>query len=67
MVWCIGGTRRLPGCDHRASILWLAPEVLPKAGQEQGKWVTQSDVAETGNVTPTTMRTHHETLDKLAV
>jgi len=40
---------------------------LSKAGQEQGHWVTQSDVAETGNVTPTTIRTHHETLDELGV
>jgi len=40
---------------------------LSKAGQEQGHWVTQSDVAETGSVTPTTIRTHHETLDELGV
>ncbi len=45
----------------------FAAACLYKAGQEQGKWVTQSDVAETGNVTPTTVRTHHETLDELAV
>jgi len=35
-----------------------------KAGEELGYWVTQSDVAETGNVTPTTVRTHHETLEE---
>ncbi|WP_435197614.1 transcription initiation factor IIB [Natronomonas sp. EA1] len=45
----------------------FAAACLYKAGQEQGQWVTQSDVAETGNVTPTTVRTHHETLDELAV
>ncbi|ELY62997.1 transcription initiation factor TFB [Natrinema versiforme JCM 10478] len=45
----------------------FAAACLYKAGQEQGKWVMQSDVAETGNVTPTTIRTHHETLDELAV
>ena len=45
----------------------FAAACLYKAGQEQGKWVTQSDVAETGNVTPTTVRTHHETLEELAV
>jgi len=41
----------------------FAAACLYKAGQEQGKWVTQSDVAAVGNVTPTTIRTHHETLD----
>ncbi|QLH80006.1 transcription initiation factor IIB family protein [Halosimplex rubrum] len=45
----------------------FAAACLYKAGQEQGQWVTQSDVAEIGNVTPTTVRTHHETLDELAV
>ncbi|MEE6209471.1 transcription initiation factor IIB family protein [Salarchaeum sp. III] len=40
----------------------FAASCLYKAGQEQGKWVTQSSVAETGNVTPTAVRTHHETL-----
>ena len=42
----------------------FAAACLYKAGQEQGTWVTQSDVAETGNVTPTTIRTHHETLEE---
>jgi transcription initiation factor TFIIB len=45
----------------------FAATCLLQSGQEQGKWVTQSDVAETGNVTPTMVRTHHETLDELAV
>jgi transcription initiation factor TFIIB len=42
----------------------FAAACLYKAGQEQGKWVTQSDVAAAGNVTPTTIRTHHETLEE---
>ena len=42
----------------------FAAACLYKAGQEQGQWVTQSDVAETGNVTQTTVRTHHETLEE---
>jgi len=42
----------------------FAAACLYKAGQELGQWVTQSDVAETGNVTPTTVRTHHETLEE---
>jgi len=45
----------------------FAAACLYKAGQEQGQWVTQSDVAESGGVTSTTIRTHHETLDELAV
>jgi len=45
----------------------FAAACLYKAGQEQEKWVTQSDVAESGNVTPTTVRMHHEALDELAV
>ncbi|MBX0296844.1 transcription initiation factor IIB [Haloarcula nitratireducens] len=49
------------------SIEAIAAACLYKAGQEQGKWMTQSDVAETGNVTPTTIRTHHKTLDELTV
>jgi transcription initiation factor TFIIB len=42
----------------------FAAACLYKAGEELGYWVTQSDVAETGNVTPTTVRTHHETLEE---
>ena len=45
----------------------FAAACLYKAGQEQGQWVTQSDVAESGGVTSTTIRTHHEKLDELAV
>ncbi len=42
----------------------FAAACLYKAGQEQGTWVTQSDVAEIGNVTPTTVRAHRETLEE---
>ncbi len=42
----------------------FAAACLYNAGQEQEQWVTQSDVAETRNVTPTTVRTHHETLEE---
>jgi transcription initiation factor TFIIB len=45
----------------------FAAACLYKAGREEGRWLTQSDVAESGNVTPTTVRTHHETLNELAV
>jgi len=45
----------------------VAAACLYKAGQEQGQWVTQIDIAESGGVTPTTIRAHHETLDELAV
>jgi hypothetical protein len=37
---------------------------LYKAGREEGRWLTQCDVAESGDVTPTTVRTHHETLEE---
>ncbi|WP_433630034.1 transcription initiation factor IIB [Halomicrococcus sp. NG-SE-24] len=42
----------------------FAAACLYKAGREEGRWLTQSDVAESGNVTPTTVRTHHETLEE---
>lgn len=42
----------------------FAVACLHKAGEEQSKWVTQRDVAEFGNVTPTIVRTHHETLEE---
>jgi transcription initiation factor TFIIB len=45
----------------------FAAACLYKAGREEGRWLTQSDVAESGDVTPTTVRTHHETLNELAV
>jgi len=40
----------------------LDPEAVHTAGQEQGRWVTQCAVAESGNVTPTTVQAHYETL-----
>ena len=45
----------------------FAAACLYKAGREEGRWLTQRDVAESGDVTPTTVRTHHETLNELAV
>jgi transcription initiation factor TFIIB len=42
----------------------FAAACLYSARQEQGKWVMQRDVAESGNVTPTTVRSHHETLEE---
>ncbi|WP_225336289.1 transcription initiation factor IIB [Halomicrobium urmianum] len=42
----------------------FAAACLYKAGQEQEEGVTQSDVAESGNVSPTTVRAHRETLEK---
>lgn len=38
-------------------------DCLYKSGEEQGKWVTQRTVAETGNGTPTTDWTHQETFE----
>jgi len=40
----------------------FAAACLYTAGQEQGRWVTQCAVAESGNVTPTTVQAHYETL-----
>jgi transcription initiation factor TFIIB len=45
----------------------FAAACLYKADREEGRWLTQRDVAESGDVTPTTVRTHHETLNELAV
>jgi transcription initiation factor TFIIB len=45
----------------------FAAACLYKAGREEGRWLTQRDVAESGDVTSTTVRTHHETLNELAV
>jgi len=41
----------------------FAAACLYKAGEELGYWVTQSDVAETETSRPTTVRTHHGTLE----
>jgi transcription initiation factor TFIIB len=40
----------------------FAAACLYTAGQEQGQWVTQAAVAEVGNVTPVTVRSHYETV-----
>ncbi len=40
----------------------FAAACLYKAGREEGRWLAQRTVAETGNVTPTTVRAHYETV-----
>ena len=45
----------------------FAAACLYKAGREQGRWLTQSDIPEVANVSPVTVQTHRDTLDKLAV
>ncbi|AEN07783.1 Transcription initiation factor IIB (plasmid) [halophilic archaeon DL31] len=45
----------------------FAAACLYKAGREQGRRLTQSDVAEVANVSPVTVRTHRDALDELAV
>ncbi len=45
----------------------FAAACLYKAGLEQERWAVQTEVTEAENVTPTTVRTHRETLDELAV
>jgi transcription initiation factor TFIIB len=42
----------------------FAAACLYTAGREEGRWLTQRDVAESGDVTQTTVRTHHETLEE---
>jgi transcription initiation factor TFIIB len=45
----------------------FAAACLYKAGREQGRLLTQSDVAEVADVSPVTVRTHRDALDELAV
>jgi transcription initiation factor TFIIB len=45
----------------------FAAACLYKAGREQGRWLTQTEVAEITNVSTVTVRTHRDTLDELAV
>ena len=45
----------------------FAAACLYKAGCEQGRLLTQSEVAEVANVSPVTVRTHRDVLDELAV
>jgi transcription initiation factor TFIIB len=40
----------------------FAAACLYTAGQEAGRWLTQSEAADVANVTNTTVRTHHETV-----
>jgi len=48
-------------------ISWRREHEFYTAGREAGRWLTQRDVSESGDVTSTTVRTHHETLSELAV
>ena len=45
----------------------FAAACLYKAGREEGRWLTQSEVAEAANVTTPTIRSHQEVLAGLAV
>jgi transcription initiation factor TFIIB len=42
----------------------FAAACLYKAGREEGRWLTQRDVVESGDVTSTTIRTHRDTLEE---
>ncbi|QKY22212.1 transcription initiation factor IIB family protein (plasmid) [Halolamina sp. CBA1230] len=43
----------------------FAAACLYKAGREEGRWLTQSKVAETANISSTAVRTHRDTLQQL--
>jgi len=45
----------------------FAAACLYKAGREEGRWLTQAEVAATASVTATTIRSHRDTLDELVV
>ena len=45
----------------------FAAACLYKAGCEEGRWLTQAEVAEVASVTATTIRSHRDTLNELAV
>ena len=45
----------------------FAAACLYKAGREEGRWLTQAEVAEAASVTSTTFRSHRDTLNELAV
>ena len=45
----------------------FAAACLYKAGREEGRWLTQAEVAEVASVTATTIRSHRDTLIELAV
>ena len=43
----------------------FAAACLHTAGREEGRWLTQSGVAEAANISTTTIRTHRDTLQQL--
>jgi len=43
----------------------FAAACLYKAGREEGRWLTQSEVAEAANISTTTIRDHRDTLQQL--
>ena len=45
----------------------FAAACLYKAGREEGRWLTQAEVAAAASVTATTLRSHRDTLNELAV
>ncbi|ELZ28724.1 transcription initiation factor TFB [Halogeometricum pallidum JCM 14848] len=45
----------------------FAAACLYKAGREEGRWLTQSEVAEAANVTPPTIRSHQDALGELVL
>jgi transcription initiation factor TFIIB len=45
----------------------FAAACLYKAGREEGRWLTQAEVAEVASVTATTIRSHRDTLNELAI
>ena len=45
----------------------FAAACLYKAGREEGRWLTQAEAAEAASVTATTIRSHRDTLNELAV
>jgi len=45
----------------------FAAACLYKAGREEGRWLTQAEVAAAASVAATTIRSHRDTLDELAV
>jgi len=45
----------------------FAAACLYKVGREEGRWLTQAEVAAAASVTATTIRSHRDTLNELAV
>ena len=42
----------------------FAAACLYKAGREEGRWLTQAEVAAAASVTATTIRSHQDTLEE---